>query len=186
MVFANELHRRYGDQGVVSVSLHPGNLKTDLQRHVSSIEKVLSASLSDMVDRCQCADGDPGTTAASCVDGSAHTAMGWDLSGRDRSWRTGMLSTDERSVLLLTGVTVCSTWYRGHGWALRRRRHKTRAWARSCGRGWRPRSGTRELAECAINLYATERYPIRLAQRLACGPRSHVTVSRAAAGRDRR
>ena len=56
-------------------------------------------SLSDMVDRCQCADGDPGTTAASCVDGSAHTAMGWDLSGRDRSWRTGMLSTDERSVV---------------------------------------------------------------------------------------
>ncbi|KAI0745540.1 NAD(P)-binding protein [Earliella scabrosa] len=45
VVFANELHRRYGDQGIVSVSLHPGNLKTDLQRHVSSIEKVLSAPL---------------------------------------------------------------------------------------------------------------------------------------------
>lgn len=44
VVFANELHRRYGDQGILSVSLHPGNLKTDLQRHVSSLEKVLSVS----------------------------------------------------------------------------------------------------------------------------------------------
>lgn len=42
VVFSNELHRRYGDQGIISVSLHPGNLKTDLQRHVSSLEKVLS------------------------------------------------------------------------------------------------------------------------------------------------
>ncbi|KAI0743734.1 NAD(P)-binding protein [Daedaleopsis nitida] len=45
VVFANELHRRYGDQGILSVSLHPGNLKTDLQRHVSPLEKVLSAPL---------------------------------------------------------------------------------------------------------------------------------------------
>ncbi|KAI0644742.1 NAD-P-binding protein [Trametes meyenii] len=45
VVFSNELHRRYGDQGLISVSLHPGNLKTDVQRHVSSIEKVLSAPL---------------------------------------------------------------------------------------------------------------------------------------------
>ncbi|KAI0769385.1 NAD-P-binding protein [Trametes elegans] len=45
VVFANELHRRYGDQGIISVSLHPGNLKTEVQRHVSSIEKVLSAPL---------------------------------------------------------------------------------------------------------------------------------------------
>ncbi|EJF65172.1 NAD(P)-binding protein [Dichomitus squalens LYAD-421 SS1] len=45
VVFSNELQRRYGDQGIVSVSLHPGNLKTNLQRHVSSVEKVLTAPL---------------------------------------------------------------------------------------------------------------------------------------------
>ena len=43
-MFSNELQRRYGDQGIISVSLHPGNLKTDVQRHVSPIEKVLSVS----------------------------------------------------------------------------------------------------------------------------------------------
>ncbi|KAJ7103405.1 NAD(P)-binding protein [Mycena belliarum] len=33
IVFSNELARRYGDKGIVSTSLNPGNLKTDLQRH---------------------------------------------------------------------------------------------------------------------------------------------------------
>lgn len=45
VVFSNELHRRYGDQGIISVSLHPGHLKTEAQRHVSSIEKVLSVGV---------------------------------------------------------------------------------------------------------------------------------------------
>ncbi|KAJ7611922.1 NAD(P)-binding protein [Mycena polygramma] len=31
---ANELWRRYGDQGIVSVALNPGNLKSGLQRHL--------------------------------------------------------------------------------------------------------------------------------------------------------
>ncbi len=44
VVFSNELHRRYGDQGIISVSLHPGNSKTDVQRHVSHLEQVLSVS----------------------------------------------------------------------------------------------------------------------------------------------
>ncbi|KAG6374228.1 hypothetical protein JVT61DRAFT_4887 [Boletus reticuloceps] len=33
IVFALELSRRYGDQGIVSTSLNPGGIKTDLQRH---------------------------------------------------------------------------------------------------------------------------------------------------------
>ncbi|OSD04094.1 NAD-P-binding protein [Trametes coccinea BRFM310] len=45
VVFSNELQRRYGDQGIVSISLHPGNLKTDGKRHGSSIGKMLSAPL---------------------------------------------------------------------------------------------------------------------------------------------
>lgn len=37
VLFSNELHRRYGDQGIVSISLHPGNLKTELTRHTAKI-----------------------------------------------------------------------------------------------------------------------------------------------------
>ncbi|GLB38375.1 putative NAD-P-binding protein [Lyophyllum shimeji] len=33
VVFANELARRYGDQGIVSTALNPGNIKSDLQRY---------------------------------------------------------------------------------------------------------------------------------------------------------
>ncbi|EJF62090.1 NAD(P)-binding protein [Dichomitus squalens LYAD-421 SS1] len=45
VVFAHELHRRYADQGIVSVSLHPGNLQTDLQRHISKVEAILTKNL---------------------------------------------------------------------------------------------------------------------------------------------
>ncbi|OSC98629.1 NAD-P-binding protein [Trametes coccinea BRFM310] len=45
VVFSNELHRRYADQGIVSVSLHPGNLKTDLQRHASKVEMMIAKHL---------------------------------------------------------------------------------------------------------------------------------------------
>ncbi|KAF8158077.1 NAD(P)-binding protein [Crassisporium funariophilum] len=34
VLLSNELARRYGDQGLVSTSLNPGNLKSDLQRHL--------------------------------------------------------------------------------------------------------------------------------------------------------
>ena len=34
VVVALELARRYGDQGIVSTSLNPGNIKTDLQRYL--------------------------------------------------------------------------------------------------------------------------------------------------------
>ncbi|KAI5117265.1 hypothetical protein M0805_000996 [Coniferiporia weirii] len=36
IVISRELARRYGDQGIISISLNPGNLKTDLQRHIQS------------------------------------------------------------------------------------------------------------------------------------------------------
>ncbi|GBE88955.1 Uncharacterized oxidoreductase [Sparassis crispa] len=36
VVFANELARRYTDAGIISVSLNPGNLQTDLWRHQRS------------------------------------------------------------------------------------------------------------------------------------------------------
>lgn len=37
VVFSNEPARRYGDQGIVSTALHPGNIRTDLQRHTPKL-----------------------------------------------------------------------------------------------------------------------------------------------------
>ncbi|TDL26765.1 NAD(P)-binding protein [Rickenella mellea] len=37
LVDASELARQYGDQGIVSISLNPGALKSDLSRHVDSL-----------------------------------------------------------------------------------------------------------------------------------------------------
>ncbi|KAJ1309473.1 hypothetical protein OPQ81_006249 [Rhizoctonia solani] len=34
VLFSNELAKRYADQGIISVSLNPGNLQTELQRHL--------------------------------------------------------------------------------------------------------------------------------------------------------
>ncbi|KZT54666.1 NAD(P)-binding protein [Calocera cornea HHB12733] len=39
VVFAKELARRYGDQGIVSTSLNPGAIRTDLFRHLPSFAK---------------------------------------------------------------------------------------------------------------------------------------------------
>ncbi|KAF8885699.1 NAD(P)-binding protein [Gymnopilus junonius] len=39
--FSNELGRRYGDQGIVSTSLNPGNIKSELQRHMSRLEHLI-------------------------------------------------------------------------------------------------------------------------------------------------
>ncbi|KAF4617328.1 hypothetical protein D9613_006134 [Agrocybe pediades] len=40
IIVSNEFARRYGDQGIVSTSLNPGNLQTDLARHMSSVERL--------------------------------------------------------------------------------------------------------------------------------------------------
>ncbi|KAL1726116.1 hypothetical protein EV714DRAFT_255211 [Schizophyllum commune] len=37
VLFANELARRYGDEGIVSTSLNPGNLSSNLYRHMNPI-----------------------------------------------------------------------------------------------------------------------------------------------------
>ncbi|KZT40954.1 NAD(P)-binding protein [Sistotremastrum suecicum HHB10207 ss-3] len=38
VLVAYELARRYGDMGIVSTALNPGNIKTELQRHMSPIQ----------------------------------------------------------------------------------------------------------------------------------------------------
>ncbi|QRV85242.1 short chain dehydrogenase [Ceratobasidium sp. AG-Ba] len=37
VLFSNELAKQYGDQGIISVSLNPGNLKTELGRHLTRL-----------------------------------------------------------------------------------------------------------------------------------------------------
>ena len=41
ILFSNELARQYGDEGIVSISLHPGTIQTDLGRHMSSFQQTL-------------------------------------------------------------------------------------------------------------------------------------------------
>lgn len=41
VVFARELARRYGDQGLVSIAMNPGNLKTNLQKEVAGWQRVI-------------------------------------------------------------------------------------------------------------------------------------------------
>ncbi|KAG8987306.1 hypothetical protein FRB94_001991 [Tulasnella sp. JGI-2019a] len=45
VVFSNELARRYASQGIISNSLNPGHLKTDLQRHMSSVQRTVLGAL---------------------------------------------------------------------------------------------------------------------------------------------
>lgn len=45
VVVSNEFARRYGDQGVVSMSCNPGNLKSELQRHLVGLQKRIIVSL---------------------------------------------------------------------------------------------------------------------------------------------
>lgn len=45
IIFAKELQRRYGDQGITSVSLHPGAVLTELGRNMSFIYKLIMTSL---------------------------------------------------------------------------------------------------------------------------------------------
>ncbi|KAG8741137.1 hypothetical protein FRC10_003281 [Ceratobasidium sp. 414] len=35
IAFSNELARRYASEGIVSVALHPGNIRTEIQRHIT-------------------------------------------------------------------------------------------------------------------------------------------------------
>ncbi|PIL34948.1 hypothetical protein GSI_02735 [Ganoderma sinense ZZ0214-1] len=46
VVVARQVAKRYGDQGIISISVNPGNIRTDLQRYMSSIsKKILNLSL---------------------------------------------------------------------------------------------------------------------------------------------
>ncbi|TRM63807.1 hypothetical protein BD626DRAFT_568431 [Schizophyllum amplum] len=42
VVLANELARRYGDQGIISTALNPGNLQSNLQRYMNPIASKLT------------------------------------------------------------------------------------------------------------------------------------------------
>ncbi|KIK97831.1 hypothetical protein PAXRUDRAFT_9936, partial [Paxillus rubicundulus Ve08.2h10] len=42
IIFSAELHRRYRDQGIISISLNPGGIRTELGRHLSSFVQRLS------------------------------------------------------------------------------------------------------------------------------------------------
>ncbi|KAF9055839.1 hypothetical protein BJ165DRAFT_1412265 [Panaeolus papilionaceus] len=45
ILYSNALARKYGDQGIVSTSLNPGNLKTDLARHLPNFVRYIMNTL---------------------------------------------------------------------------------------------------------------------------------------------
>lgn len=51
-MFALELARRYGDKGIVSISLNPGNLKTDLDRHAKWLNSIVLVSIASWILVC--------------------------------------------------------------------------------------------------------------------------------------
>ena len=94
VVFSSELQRRYGDQGIISVSLHPGNLKTDVQRHVSPLEKVLSVRLRS---RVRALGRDPLTGLRLCLRVRRHRCSTRRPWARSRSCGRGRPRTGSRS-----------------------------------------------------------------------------------------
>ena len=49
-MFSNELARRYGDKGIVSTAVHPGSIRTDLQRHLKGLVVKILVSTSHSID----------------------------------------------------------------------------------------------------------------------------------------
>ncbi|CAE6472594.1 unnamed protein product [Rhizoctonia solani] len=47
IAFSNELARRYGSQGIISISLHPGNIRSEIMRH--NALGAVTALLADMM-----------------------------------------------------------------------------------------------------------------------------------------
>lgn len=41
VIVADELHKRYSSQGIVSTSVNPGNIRSELQRHLSGLEAAI-------------------------------------------------------------------------------------------------------------------------------------------------
>lgn len=41
-MFSYELHNRFADQGILSIAIHPGNLKLDTERHTSFGARLVS------------------------------------------------------------------------------------------------------------------------------------------------
>ncbi|KAF9565759.1 NAD(P)-binding protein [Agrocybe pediades] len=50
IVLSNELARRYGDQGIVSIALNPGNVASDLQRDMSKFSRRATAFFFNLRD----------------------------------------------------------------------------------------------------------------------------------------
>lgn len=43
VLFTNELAKKYTDKGIISISLNPGNITTDLQRHIGLFERTFAS-----------------------------------------------------------------------------------------------------------------------------------------------
>jgi NAD(P)-dependent dehydrogenase (short-subunit alcohol dehydrogenase family) len=49
VVLAAELARRYGDQGIVSIAMNPGNVATPLQREIKGFQRSIAVSIPSLL-----------------------------------------------------------------------------------------------------------------------------------------
>jgi NAD(P)-dependent dehydrogenase (short-subunit alcohol dehydrogenase family) len=93
VVVAQELARRYGDQGVVTTSLNPGTLESNLYRHVDSpIQKAVAVSLWKVLVYTKQAKSQfyAETTAAAGRSRCSNTTLCRDSSGGSKFQRSGV------------------------------------------------------------------------------------------------
>ena len=121
-MFSNELARRYGDEGIVSISLHPGAIDTDLGRHASSLIQRLGRLVTYPVTH---------GVITSLYAGTAPAAG--ELNGKVsiHSYKC----QQRNDVLLHDSISLS-----GHGSRFRVRTHLILSWGRSYGSGVKSKS----------------------------------------------
>ena len=126
MLFRSELARRYGGEGVVSISLHPGAINTDLTRHSGTIVQRVGRMLTYPVSY---------GAISSLYAGTAPAAG--ELNGKVSipSSRIGPHVTNLH--LLYHSISPP-----GHGSHFQMVRRWIPSWERSCGIGVKSRSKT--------------------------------------------
>ena len=124
---------------IVSVAVNPGNIKTDLQRHMPGWQHSLvvrgtgKVSLNPAEVWCRRLP----LEAHSIPDsyGCAHAAVGRSIAGGSQTERPGLSKTFSTSLYILDADARASLSYHGLALALRLPRRKIQCWPRSSGYG---------------------------------------------------
>ena len=127
ILFSNELARRYGGEGIVSISLHPGAIKTDLTRHGGELIQRVGRIVTYSVTYGAISSLYAGTTPAA---GELNGKVGISTS----------ISVPPRTDLTHNNRSLNSISLAGLGSRFRIRMQLTLNWRRNCGSGVKSKS----------------------------------------------